>query len=168
MIDAEPRMILRHLRLGWAMIASFILLGLALETLHGFKIQWYLAMANETRRLLWTLAHAHGVLLGLLNVAYALSLRNFAVRGSDYSLAMLKEDLLGGLGGSLGSAAVGKMLGPVAKGLAERLGPKCSPEILAFAKTVGHETMGLATTAGNIEGAALIQGQEGDLALYLR
>lgn len=90
---------------------------------------------------------------------------NFAVRGSDYSLAMLKEDLLGGLGGSLGSAAVGKLLGPVAKGLAERLGPKCSPEILAFAKAVGHETMGLATTAGNIEGAALIQGQEGDLTL---
>ena len=94
MIDAEPRMILRHLRLGWAMIASFILLGLALETLHGFKIQWYLAMANETRRLLWTLAHAHGVLLGLLNVAYALSLRNFAVRGSR--LELISALLVGG------------------------------------------------------------------------
>lgn len=86
MIDAEPRMILRHLRFGWAMIASFLLLGLALELLHGFKIQWYLAVSNETRRLLWTLAHAHGVLLGLLNVAYALSLRNFAVRGSRLDL----------------------------------------------------------------------------------
>ena len=82
MTDAEPRMIFRHLRFGWAMIATFILLGLALETLHGFKIQWYLAMANETRRLLWTLAHAHGVLLGLLNIAYALCLRNFPVRGN--------------------------------------------------------------------------------------
>jgi len=86
MTDAEPRMIFRHLRLGWAMIATFILLGLALETLHGFKIQWYLAMTNETRRLLWTLAHAHGVLLGLLNVAYALCLRNFPVRGSRLEL----------------------------------------------------------------------------------
>lgn len=86
MTDAEPRMILRHLRLGWGLLAFFLALGLALELLHGFKIQWYLAMANETRRLLWTLAHAHGALLGLLNVAYALSLRNFAVRGARLRL----------------------------------------------------------------------------------
>jgi hypothetical protein len=86
MIDAEPRMILRHLRLGWTMVALFMALGLALELLHGFKVQWYLAMANETRRLLWTLAHAHGVLLGLLNVVYALSLRGFPVRGSRLDL----------------------------------------------------------------------------------
>lgn len=86
MIDAEPRMILRHLRLGWGLLAFFLALGLALELLHGFKLQWYLGVANETRRLLWTLAHAHGALLGLLNVAYALSLRSFAVRGSRLEL----------------------------------------------------------------------------------
>lgn len=87
MIEAEPRLIHRHLAFGWAMIASFIVLGLSLELLHGFKFQWYLSMANETRRLLWTLAHAHGVLLGLLNVVYALSLRNFPVRGVRLELA---------------------------------------------------------------------------------
>jgi len=30
---------------------------------------------NETRRFLWRLAHAHGALLGLVNIAYALSAR---------------------------------------------------------------------------------------------
>lgn len=96
MVAAEPRIIARHLLFGWGLAATFIVLGLALELLHGFKIQWYLAMANETRRLLWTLAHAHGVLLGLLNVAYALSLRGFPVRGS-------RQDLVSALlmGGSL-------------------------------------------------------------------
>ena len=82
MTDAEPRMIFRHLRLGWAMIATFILLGLALETLHGFKIQWYLAMTNETRRLLWTLAHAHGTLLSLINIAFGLSAPGLAALGA--------------------------------------------------------------------------------------
>ena len=96
MVDAEPRLIHRHLSFGWTLAASFLMLGFALEMLHGFKIQWYLAMSNETRRLLWTLAHAHGVLLGLLNVVYALCLRNFAVRGS-------RLDLISGLliGGSI-------------------------------------------------------------------
>jgi hypothetical protein len=79
---------------------------------------------------------------------------NLMVHGPDYSLAMLKADLLGGLGGQLGSDAVGKMLGPVAKGLAQRLGPKCSAEIISFAKGVG-----------NIKGGAWAQGMEGDLSL---
>ena len=86
MVEAESRLIRRHLVFGWTMAASFIVLGLALELLHGFKIQWYLAMANETRRLLWTLAHAHGVLLGLLNVVYALSLRSFGANGARQGL----------------------------------------------------------------------------------
>jgi hypothetical protein len=94
MVDAEPRLIQRHLSFGWTLAASFLMLGFALEMLHGFKIQWYLAMANETRRLLWTLAHAHGVLLGLLNVVYALSLRNFPVRGSR--LDLISALLIGG------------------------------------------------------------------------
>ena len=43
--------------------------------MHGFKVDWYLNVASETRRLTWTLAHAHGVLLGLLNVGFALTVR---------------------------------------------------------------------------------------------
>lgn len=79
---------------------------------------------------------------------------NLAVYGNNYSVAMLKADLLGGLGASFGSEAVEKMLGPVSKGLIERLGPKCSAEIIALAKT-----------AGSIEGGAWAQGSAGDLSL---
>jgi hypothetical protein len=96
-VEADPRLMQRHLLFGWTLAATFVVLGLALELLHGFKIQWYLAVANDTRRLLWTLAHAHGVLLGVVNVVYALSLRNFPVRGSRMSLV---SALL--IGGSLG------------------------------------------------------------------
>lgn len=80
-MNADPLLVRRHLVFGWVMLSTFLMLGLALEVLHGFKVQWYLSLANETRRLLWTLAHAHGVLLGVLNVVYALCLRNFPVRG---------------------------------------------------------------------------------------
>lgn len=61
----------RHLRAGWWTLAVFIALGAVLESLHGFKVAMYLNTSNETRRLLWTLAHAHGTLLGLLNIAFA-------------------------------------------------------------------------------------------------
>ena len=53
----------RHLRFGWASLFVFATLGVGLELLHGFKVGLYLDVGNETRRLLWTLAHAHGVLL---------------------------------------------------------------------------------------------------------
>jgi hypothetical protein len=61
----------RHRRLGWWTLTVFVGLGLVLEALHGFKVGWYLAVGNETRRLLWTLAHAHGTLLGLVHLALA-------------------------------------------------------------------------------------------------
>ena len=64
----------RHLRFGWWTLFVFLLLGATLETLHGFKAGFYLNVSNETRRLMWTLAHAHGALLGLVNVAAGLSL----------------------------------------------------------------------------------------------
>ena len=65
----------RHLSLGWWSLLIFLTAGLALEALHGFKVGAYLNVANETRRLMWTLAHAHGTLLGLLNLAFAATLR---------------------------------------------------------------------------------------------
>jgi hypothetical protein len=64
-----------NLRLGFAALCGFATLGLGLEALHAFKLGLYLDVDNETRRLLWRLAHAHGTLLGLLNVCYALSAR---------------------------------------------------------------------------------------------
>lgn len=65
----------RHLRLGWWSLLLFATLGLVLESLHGFKIRAYLDVSNETRRLMWTLAHAHGTLLAILNIIFGLSLR---------------------------------------------------------------------------------------------
>jgi hypothetical protein len=59
-----------HTTGGWWMLLAFLSLGLVLETLHGFKVGFYLDVANETRRHLWTLAHAHGALLALVNIAF--------------------------------------------------------------------------------------------------
>ena len=64
----------RHLTFGWGSLLLFGTLGLALETLHGFKVGVYLDVGNETRLLMWTLAHAHGTLLGLVHIAFAVSL----------------------------------------------------------------------------------------------
>ena len=65
----------RHLRLGWWWFFVFAALGLVLETFHGFKVGYYLNVSNETRRLMWRLAHAHGTLLGAINVLFGLTLR---------------------------------------------------------------------------------------------
>ena len=64
-----------NLRAGLLALCVFTTLGLVLEALHGFKLGFYLDVDNETRRLLWRLAHAHGALLGLLNICYALAAR---------------------------------------------------------------------------------------------
>ena len=68
------RMRARHMRLGWWSLLVFLCLGLVIETLHGFKVPLYLDVSNETRRLLWTLAHAHGALISVVHVVFGLSL----------------------------------------------------------------------------------------------
>ncbi|PYL06334.1 MAG: hypothetical protein DME34_09145, partial [Verrucomicrobia bacterium] len=57
----------RNLRFGWWSLLVFLMIGAGLETLHGFKIGWYVDVGNETRRLMFTLAHAHGTALALVN-----------------------------------------------------------------------------------------------------
>jgi len=66
-------MAMRHLRFGWWALLVFLSLGAVLEGMHGFKVGWYLDVSNETRRLLFTLGHAHGVLLAVLNVVFGLT-----------------------------------------------------------------------------------------------
>lgn len=68
------RRVADHFLTGWTLVAVFATLGLVLEALHGFKVPWYVDAAATTRRLMWTLAHAHGLLLGLLNIAYGSTL----------------------------------------------------------------------------------------------
>ncbi len=57
-------------RFGWTALAVFALLGLGLETLHLVKAPAY--MEVKIRRELWTLAHAHGVLLALVTIVFGL------------------------------------------------------------------------------------------------
>jgi len=70
--DSEvAALIRRHQWFGWRSLLFFVLMGLFLESLHGFKVGWYLDAANTTRRHMWTLAHAHGTLLAVLNLILA-------------------------------------------------------------------------------------------------
>ncbi len=64
-----------NVRAGLSALFLSAAVGLALELMHGFKVGFYLDVESETRRLLWRLAHAHGGLLGLLNLLCALSVR---------------------------------------------------------------------------------------------
>ena len=65
----------RHLRFGWWSLFAFTALGMGLDLLHGFKAQTYLDASNQTRRLMWTLAHAHGTLIAVVNVIFGICLR---------------------------------------------------------------------------------------------
>jgi len=65
----------RHLRFGWWALGVYVLLGIVLETMHGFKIGWYLDAGNEVRRLMFTLGHFHGTMLALVNIAAGLTIR---------------------------------------------------------------------------------------------
>jgi hypothetical protein len=68
-------LVARHMRIGWAALLVFLSLGIGLELLHAYKAPLYLNPDQETRRLLWTLAHAHGVGLSLVNMGYAATLQ---------------------------------------------------------------------------------------------
>ena len=62
-----------HLAIGWWSLLIFLSLGIVLEVLHGLKVSSYLNVGNETRRLMWTLAHAHGTLLALIHIAFSVT-----------------------------------------------------------------------------------------------
>lgn len=65
----------RNLRFGWWSLVVFLSLGGVLEIFHGFKIGWYVDVGNDVRRLMFTLAHAHGTALALVNIAAGLTTR---------------------------------------------------------------------------------------------
>src|SRR4051794_4742598 len=69
--ELRRRLAGRHYLLGWWGLLVFLSLGIGLETLHGFKVGYYLDPAHRLRRLMWTLAHAHGTLLALVQIAFA-------------------------------------------------------------------------------------------------
>jgi hypothetical protein len=98
----------RNLRFGWWSLLIFLSLGGVLETLHGFKIGWYVDVGNETRRLMFTLAHAHGTLLALVNIAAGLTVRTverFTLRPS-VSFALIWAAILLPAGFFLGGIVI--------------------------------------------------------------
>jgi len=114
----------RHLRFGWWSLLVFTAIGLVLESFHGFKVRAYLDVSNDTRRLMWTLAHAHGTLLSLVHVVFGLSVRVAPEMGArsrpliSWSLIGASLLLPGGffLGGAVfygGDPGVGVLLVPI-------------------------------------------------------
>src|SRR5881394_4555496 len=98
----------RNLRFGWWSLLVFLSLGGVLETLHGFKIGWYVDVGNETRRLMFTLVHAHGTLLALVNIAAGLTARiveRFTLRPS-VSFALIWAGILLPAGFFLGGIVI--------------------------------------------------------------
>ena len=116
----------RHLVFGWWSIFVFAALGLTLETLHGFKVPAYVDVSNETRRLMWTLAHAHGTLLGVVHIAFALTvLAGFSIGSRQLisrslmaaSVLLPGGFFLGGLRFYAGDPGIGVAIVPVGAAL---------------------------------------------------
>ena len=99
----------------------FVALGGILEAMHGLKVDWYLAVGNETQRLLWRLAHAHGTFLSLVHIGFAVTLpRMNTVRpqlaSAGFTCALIALPggfLLGAFGGLGGDPGLGILLVPV-------------------------------------------------------
>jgi hypothetical protein len=114
------------LRIGWTSLLVFVVLGGVLESMHGFKVDWYLAVGNETQRLLWRLAHAHGTFLSLVHIGFAATVPHLAkVAGESKAppkfvsasltaalIALPGGFLLGAFGGHGGDPGIGIALVP--------------------------------------------------------
>jgi len=118
--DHSAEMTSRHLRFGWGSLLVFVLLGGALEAMHGFKVDWYLAVGNETQRLMWRLAHAHGTFLSRVHVAFAFTVARSTSPPKVASACLVGASvalpggfLLGAFGGGGGDPGVGIALVPV-------------------------------------------------------
>jgi hypothetical protein len=93
-VPDAPTYAIRHLRFGWWSLLVFATLGLVLESLHGFKVRAYLDVSNETRRLMWTLAHAHGTLLAVVHIVFGLTIRAVPER-SPVNQRLISGSLIG-------------------------------------------------------------------------
>ncbi len=113
----------RHLRFGWWALLLFVTLGFVLETFHGFKVRFYLDGANATRRLMFTLAHAHGTLLALVNIVFGATIasahpteRATSVASAALTLAAVLLPVgffLGGVAPMGGDPGLGVLLVPL-------------------------------------------------------
>lgn len=123
MNEAAKAVTKKHLSLGWWLLLVFLGFGVVLEALHGFKIGAYLNVSAGPRRLMWTLAHAHGTLLALVHIAFALTsphlrgevghLKTASVCLTGASILLPAGFFLGGLFYKGGDPGVGILLVPV-------------------------------------------------------
>jgi hypothetical protein len=107
----------KSLRYGFTALLLFVAGGLSLEFLHLIKAPWYLE--HHLRRELWVLAHAHGALLALFNLAYAAALPRVVAAASAgawlrWGAALVPAGFfLGGIGNSEGDPSLAIVLTPV-------------------------------------------------------
>ncbi len=92
--DTIEALITRHLRVGWLGLALFVVLGTVLELLHAIKSPVFVDAGRETTRLLLRLAHAHGTLIAIVNVVYALTVRQRPRAGSGAASGALLAALV--------------------------------------------------------------------------
>ena len=71
---AAAQCVRKHIRFGWWSLLTFVGLGILLEFLLAYKVIWYVGEDYENiRRLMWRLAHAHGTLLSLVHLLFAMT-----------------------------------------------------------------------------------------------
>lgn len=61
----------RHFVIGWVGLAIAMVGGLLVDLMLGLKLGLYLDVDNQTRRLLWRLAHAHAAGFSLVHLVFA-------------------------------------------------------------------------------------------------
>lgn len=114
----------RHRSFGWWSLLVFLAMGMALETLHAFKVGWYLDVDSDPRRLMLRLAHTHGTLFALVHLAFSEGLLRAGARLGGWSayasscligasICMPGGFVLGGLFVHAGDPGVGSLLAPV-------------------------------------------------------
>lgn len=108
-------------RFGWTALSAWALFGLALESMHGWKVGAYLddALARELLRL----AHAHGV--GLAIAVLALGEAGVPLYGER------------GDGGASLALRAGALVVPIAFALSSIDHPEGDPNVLVWAVPIG-------------------------------
>ena len=119
--QASDRSTRRTVVTGFFLLAVFIPMGLTLEALHALKVQVYLG--SSMRREMWTLAHAHGGILGILCLVYGSIAERWLVDVSRResiatsvrwgAILMPCGFFLGGIGNHRGDPSLGIALVPI-------------------------------------------------------
>lgn len=103
----------RHLRLSLAVTALFLAMGIGLEAMLGLRTPG--ALDDTLRREFLRLGHAHGAILGLLNLALAFVLERLRTPAA-WATRIRPAALLGALAVGMGFTGGGLWHGPTDPG----------------------------------------------------